>query len=591
MKFINLYTFLGLLTTTTTSSIVNASRSKFYGDNDNRPKLFKILDDHVGTIKINLDHEIWTTMKKKTELEPWNAQVKGEKYGTNNATLEFFIKDQGGNSTENYKVILPPGKFNFQLGGKGSRNYSKPGYNIKLINESLYDVQVLRLRSNIRDNSSMREKLSSDMIYQLGIPTTSTNYVNVEVNGEDLGLYILTNKIRKDFIQRYFGDENTSNLYECKNDGTRFEDMSIGNFCENAKDELIDKKEDIQSFNQAINQAKSMEDIAKILDIDNFLKLIAFEFLTISWDHFLGYSHNYFWYKRKEDNKWMMLLNDFDETWGQDYSATLFFFFNEFSDKSYLPTPEKINISNLSIRDMDLDHKLLKYLIYDDDTHFRKILGEIVKKVFNPKVLFQRIDDIADLIREDVINSRTFDPSTGYAKGCFNILGFDPKWNITQWEDGINYGNWNSNRSLTTSYGLKFFIEERFKYICHTYGIDPETLELIEPRPKVSFWGIKNKYKASISGKDFYNDEFIKFSYPNLGKEDYQKDSYNANPEKNNKPTNYEIPKFRYELGKKYKPTSIVKLIGQFFDLNRVQSLSSSLKKLITHLLKNANKK
>jgi len=579
MKYTKIYTLLGLLTTT----LVNASRSDFYSDNDNRPKLFKILDDHVGTIKINLDDEIWNTMKNKTKLPPLDAAVKGEKYGTTNATMEFFVKDT------DYRVKLGPGHFTFQLGGKGSRNYSKPGYNIKLVDELIYDVKVLRLRSNIRDNSVMREKLSSDMMYRMGIPTTSTNYVNVEVNGEDLGLYILTNKINKNFIKRYFDDENTPNLYECKNDRTRFEDNSIGNFCNNDRDDLVNDRDDIIAFNNAVNNANSIEDLEKIIDVDKLLRSITFEFLSVSWDHFLGTSHNYFWYKRK-DGKWMMIHNDFDETWGQNYTPILFFLYNDFADKSYIPSQDLINLPNMSIRDLDLDHKILKYLIYDDDTRFRKVVGEIVKEVFNPKVLFSRIDEIADLIGDDVANSRTYD-QTGYAKGCFNTLGFDPKWNITQWKDGINYGNWNSNRSLTYSYGLKFFIEERFKYICHTYGIHPDTLELIEPRPKVSFWGIKNKYKASFVGRDFLNDEFVKFDYPKLDKENYMQKSYNDNPEKNNKPTNYKIPEFRYVLGKKYKAKSIINLIGQFFNLRKLGSLTGPARKLLEHILENAGKK
>jgi len=434
------------------------------------------------------------------------------------------------------------------------------------------------------------KKISSDMIYKMGIPTTSTNYVNVEVNGEDLGLYVLTNKLRKEVIQNHFGDENTSNLYECKDTRTRFENNSIGRLCTNTRDDLAENRDDIIAFNDAINKAKSVKEIEKVLDVDNFLRMIAFEFITVSWDHFLGYSHNYFLYKKK-DGKWMMLLNDFDETWGQDYTPYLYILYNEFADKSYIPSQEFLNIPNLSIRDIDLDHQLLKYLIYDDDTHFRKIIGEIVKEVFNPEVLFPRIDEIADLIRKDVENSRQVNKSTGHAKGCFNILGFDPSWNMTHWEDGINYGNWNSNKGITISYGLKFFIEERFRYLCHTYGIDPETHELIEPRPKVSFWGIKNKYKVKFTGKDFYWDDFVKFDYPNLEKEDYRSDAYNDKPEKNNKPTNYKVPEFRYVLGKKYRPLSIIQTIGQFFDLTKLSSLSKPLRKLIQHYLENSTKK
>jgi hypothetical protein len=43
----------------------------------------------------------------------------------------------------------------------------------------------------------MREKLSSDILQLMDVPTTSTGYINLEINGEFMGLYLLTNKIKK----------------------------------------------------------------------------------------------------------------------------------------------------------------------------------------------------------------------------------------------------------------------------------------------------------------------------------------------------------------------------------------------------------
>jgi hypothetical protein len=538
MKFNKIYSLLGILSIPFVSA---SSRSDFYGKNDNRPELFKILDDKVGTIKISLDDEIWTSMKKKTEVPPWSAQF-AEDFETMNATMEFFVPGT------DYRVELESGKFKFAIGGKGSRNFSKPGYNIKLEEGSIYEVKNLRLRSNSRDPTLLREKLSTDMLYKMGLPTTSTNFVNLEVNGEDLGLFIVTNKIKKDFIKRYFNDKNTDNLFECLSDHNRFETYEFANSCQNAKEELAANKEEIINFNNAINNATSVEDIEKVLDVDNFLRYIAYEFLTLSWDHFLGYNHNFFWYKKKEDGRFIMILNDFDETFGADFSNIIFLIYNQYADRSYMPGYEEMYVPNTAFRDIDLDHKIMKYLVHDDDTRFRRIIGEVVKQVFNPKVLNARIDELAELIHDDMANSRSIDEKTGYCRGCFNTIGLVTGWNITHFEDGVSYGNWISNASYTYSPSLKFFIEGRFKYICHTYGIDPETLELIEPRPKVSFWGIKNKYKVGFNGTDFNTDDFIKYNYPDLDKEDFMQESYNADPEKNNKPVNYEYTPHRYDL-------------------------------------------
>ncbi|OUM59681.1 hypothetical protein PIROE2DRAFT_14709 [Piromyces sp. E2] len=525
--------------------VVNASRSDFYGKNDNRPELFKILDDHVGNIKITLDNGMWDSMKQEMQYKPWDYSKELKKYGTTNATLEFYVKGT------NYKASLGPNEFNFYLGGQGSRQYNKPGYNIKLEKGSIYGVKLLRLRANSRDPTLLHEKLSSDMLYKMNFPATSTNYVNVEVNGEDLGIFIVSNKIKKDFIKKVFNDKDTENLYDCKDSGTRFEDGTTVTGCNNSKEELVDYKEDIKILTDAINNSKTIKDLEDLIDIESFLKVFAFEYIVIAFDQFLHNSHNFSLYK-KPDGKWIILINDYDESWGCDFN-NFAIRKNKFADVSYIPSIDYLYLPNFSFRDFEVGHKIVKILVYDDDTQFRKIIGDTVKTIFNPKILIPRIDELSTLIREHVNSSRSA------CKGCFNLIGMNAHWNITQFDDCTNYGHWISNSCNAYSYGLKFFIEERFKYLCHTYGINPDTLELIEPRPKVSFWGIKNKYSVSYTNYNFflvsnlmaevdYPEPLVKFDFPDLDKEDFKQEAYNADPENNDKPVNYEYKPFTYEL-------------------------------------------
>ncbi|ORX42186.1 coth-domain-containing protein [Piromyces finnis] len=522
---------------------VIASRSDFFGDNDIRPELFKILDDHIGTIKISMDEDSFKKMKEGTLYEPNDVKAyDDEKFSTNNASMEFFV-----NGTD-YKVELKPGDFTFKLAGHYTRYYSKPGYNIKLENGSLFDVKTLRLRSMANDVSFMREKLSCDMLYKMGVPTTSANYVNVEINNENVGLYVITDKVKKDMIKRYFNEKNTDNFYECQNIAVRFEDNSIANECVNSKEELANYKDDLQKLVDAVNLAKTIDDIKDIIDVDSFLKVIAFEYILLANDNFLLYGHNFYLYK-KQDGKWIMILNDFNRTFAQDIWVNNFEGDDRYIKKHYFPDLQRINLPNISIRDMDLGHKIVKLLIHDDDTRFREILGEIVKEIFNPKILNARIDDIADLIRDDLAISREVQED-GYPIGSFNTPGMNPLWNMTQFEDCINYMGWVDGPNVSRSYALKFFIEERTRYLCHTYAIDPETYELIEPRPAVSFWSVKNKRQLTYYGEYYLG--VGKFEYPDLGNEDYMSEEYNADPISNSLPKNYKIPLSVHETGEEY---------------------------------------
>jgi len=43
---------------------------------------------------------------------------------------------------------------------------------------------------------------------------------------------------------------------------------------------------------------------------------MAFEWLIGSFDHFLVYGHNFYFYKRETDGKWLIIEYDFDSTFG-----------------------------------------------------------------------------------------------------------------------------------------------------------------------------------------------------------------------------------------------------------------------------------
>jgi len=537
MKLYNSLLIIGL--TIFANSV--ASTSSFFGENDRRQQLFKVLDDHVANIKIEMPQETWDLMKASSVMAYTDdfSVLENNRITTSNATLEFYVEGT------DYKVSLNPGDFDFGLGGKTSRFLAKPGYNIKIHGDdnAIYGVKKLRIRSIIRDASQMREKLSSDILQLMDVPTTSTGYINLEINGEFMGLYLLTNKIKKDFIKYYYGESKPKNLYDCKLDKTRFEDNTVVTQCENVDEKLTDKTE-LQSFVDAVNQAKSAEELEAFLDTEAVLKSFAFEFITVAWDNFLAFNHNYFLYKQT-NGKWTMIINDFDYTFGQEFWSTHFQGNGVYVNKDYIPDATHVNIFNFSIRDCDLGHKLVTLLILNDDTRFREIIADVVKKAFNPQLLLPHIDAIKDLIYDSIVADRQFDDKFN-GPGRINSLGKFVRWNVTHFIDTTEYTSWADLPNNCRSYALKLFIEERFKYLCHTYGINPDTLEKIEPRPKVAFWGILNKYEMVY---DRNPDEGpTKFSFPNLDKEDYKQEAYNADPETNDHPVGYNYSPTIHEI-------------------------------------------
>ncbi|OUM60428.1 hypothetical protein PIROE2DRAFT_63153 [Piromyces sp. E2] len=104
-------------------------------------------------------------------------------------------------------------------------------------------------------------------------------------------------------------------------------------------------------------------------------------------------------------------------------------------------------------------------------------------------------------------------------RGRINLYGLDFGWTYKNYYEVIYGENYIINpRGSSRSSPLKWSIAKRFNYLCHTYGIHPETLELIEPRPERREWSSSNQYMLEATYDD---NNLVRFNYPYLEKEDF----------------------------------------------------------------------
>jgi len=107
-------------------------------------------------------------------------------------------------------------------------------------------------------------------------------------------------------------------------------------------------------------------------------------------------------------------------------------------------------------------------------------------------------------------------------RGRINLYGLNFGWTYDNYYEVINGENYLINtEGGSRSAPLKWTIQHRFNYLCHTYGINPETLELITPRPEVREWSSTNVYKLNAT---YDENKLVRFNYPNLEKEDFMTD-------------------------------------------------------------------
>jgi len=357
--------------------------------------------------------------------------------------------------------------------------FSRTGYNIKIKGKgkTLHGTKNIRLRSDQRDPTFMRTKLTSEILLKSGLVTVDSGYTELYINDQYMGFWIVSDSIKKNWLNRNFGidtdNEEVKTLYQCTDNFIRLEDNTTKKLCYNAFDEYTGYMDPLYKFVDQVNAAKTRADLEKILDVDNCLKYVAWEYLVGSWDHLLGpFGHNLYWYQQP-NGIWVYLPYDFD----LDLGACLWA--DQFSSKSYTTAGDNIQFPAVTFKDFELEHPIIKILVHDDDTRFREIIGDVVSKVFNPDTLLLRIDELKKLVEPYV--KKTIETGAGKInKKC-------PKqanWTMDDFYENCEYTYLYDYQDYVKAFGLKDWIRRRYNTVAAYYGIDSKTHKLIEPRPE-----------------------------------------------------------------------------------------------------------
>ncbi|ORX75338.1 coth-domain-containing protein [Anaeromyces robustus] len=363
---------------------------------------------------------------------------------------EFDFSTKNGNMiVELNKKKSSFEKITFSLGGHFSRNFAKPGYNIKIRGgKELYGRRQFKLRSDPADPTYLRSKLVSDIHNRLGIPSLSANYATLYINDEYMGLFILTDAYKETWIEYVYGEKDTKLLYKCNTCDLTYETR---NGFENENNKVTDRKE-LYEFLAAMTTAQSSSDVESIFDVDQFIKEIALEYLTSAWDNFMN-QHNYYIYKNYKNNKWIYLAYDFDLDLGLNTYETDVTTTQNFDELSYPSLVEK--------------------LILNDFDRFNNTIKDIVTNAFNPKTLFSRINKLKAFIKPYVELDKTPDEN-GKCPGRIN-LNDDILFSMDQWDESSEFTDIDSTIS-----GLKLFILLKYRYICKVYNIECDSKYLNE---------------------------------------------------------------------------------------------------------------
>jgi len=352
-------------------------------------------------------------------------------------------------------------KVKFGISGASSLFNYKSSFKINIKEKKeLYGVKNLKLRADITDGSMLTTKLITDLRLKNNMIVPQSNFAELYINGKYMGLYVMTESLKKQWAMKKFGVEEVNNLYKCDNGKLTYIDSYNG--CTNDNDKA-DKLE-WEKFLKTLDAAKTEKDIEGIFNVESYLQNAAFDYLNGSIDHYTaGAYHNFYMFKSSETAKWEYIPYDFD--------SDLYAF--NYEDKT-LTCNTGIDYTKY----FEKNAKLNQLLIYSNPERFEKMVKQLIETLWNPTDLFERIDQLKKFLTPYMKKDRAFGEN-GHVASFLNENARYVNHENT-FEEWSNYVEYTS--STTFGCGLKRWIVEKFKYVCdhHSLQCDADQVAFVK---------------------------------------------------------------------------------------------------------------
>ncbi|MEK7253372.1 MAG: CotH kinase family protein, partial [Bacteroidota bacterium] len=256
-------------------------------------------------------------------------------------------------------------------------------------------LEKLNLLGNHNDPVVARAKISWDLLRRMGIPAPRSNHVRLYFNGDYRGLYVNVEHVDEEFVQLRFGN-NEGNLYKClwpadlafKGGDPDVYKQEFGGrrAYELMTNEAADDYSDLAHFITVLNQTPTADlpcELEKVFNVDNYLKIIAFDLLDGNWDNAIYNKNNFYLYQNLATGKFEYVPYDLDNTLGIDWLNVDWVNLNIYA-WAHPSEPRPIY------------KRLLAVPEYKD--RFSFYLGEYLQTVFHPDSVFPYLDSLKTLI-------------------------------------------------------------------------------------------------------------------------------------------------------------------------------------------------
>lgn len=245
-----------------------------------------------------------------------------------NATLEAYRSADVTINGETFEMVGIRPKGNSSLRSASTNDGTDYRYSLKIefdtyiSGQNAYGLNKLVLNNMMSDATYMKEYLAYDLFERMGIATPLYSFAQININGENQGLYLMVESTEDSFLERQFGS-TSGDLYKPQ-DSLVYKGESVSEYSgifdyaetkitNEDQTKVIEMLKCLASTETDVNILKTA--LEKVLDVDEILRYIAVNTILVNLDSYAGpFHHNYLLYE--EDGVFMILPWDLNMAFG-----------------------------------------------------------------------------------------------------------------------------------------------------------------------------------------------------------------------------------------------------------------------------------
>jgi spore coat protein H len=172
--------------------------------------------------------------------------------------------------------------------------------------QEYYGLTKLMFNNSVQDPTYVVESLATGLFRDAGLAAARVTHARVQLNGRDLGFYVVIEAMNKRFLKQHFQSAK-GNLYEAyvQDIDTRMEQDNGG----------PNAQADVRALVEACSMrdpAERFRGISKLLDVDRFVSFAAMEILVGHWDGYTIHTNNYRLYHDPTSDKMVFITHGLD---------------------------------------------------------------------------------------------------------------------------------------------------------------------------------------------------------------------------------------------------------------------------------------